>query len=160
MTCSEKNTISVETTRTSSTSIQNTEPTETIPEKQYIFDFTEKERLLFEQIISAEANSWWSLEGFMLLAQTTVDQLQNGYWGETLTDVLTYPNNYCVYRNGRYLTVPINPVAVEAVGRILSGERVLEDTILYYCTEKALQTGGFHTTRNKIIKYENVWFFN
>jgi hypothetical protein len=138
--------------------------------KEPAVDCSDKERLLFEQIVAAEAHPTWDYDGYYLIAQTVMNQLADGYWGNTLTDVLTYKDNYSVYTSGRYLQVPVPDLAREAVNEVLQGTMPISlydygreqlESIRYFCTASHLRNNpdGFHATLDKVIKYGSVIFF-
>lgn len=132
---------------------------EPVPVSSPELPFAARERKLFEQVVSAEAGPTWGYKGCLLLAQTTVNQWQDGSWGKSLSAVLKHPGNYSVYANGRYLKVPISDNAVKAVEAALSGKSGISKKILYYCTESQYKKKGFHYRQKWIITYENVMFF-
>ncbi len=126
-------------------------------EDSFIYDVTMEEIKLFTKVVSAEAGADWDLNGFMMLAQVTVNQWRSGL-ADTLYGVLTYPNNYSVIDNGRYNTVPINPHATTAVYKVLSGETILPVDVLYYCTEE-VRGNPLHSQLEAYGTYKNVVFF-
>lgn len=143
-------------------------PEETEP--SYVISFTDKERTLFEQIVEAEAHPTWAYEGYFLIAQTVMNQLADGYWGNSLYDVLTYPANYAVYSNGRYKQVAVTDNAKAAVEEVLQGTKPISmyehgheklESILYFCTQAHLQRtpSGFHASQTEVMRYDNVVFF-
>jgi hypothetical protein len=121
---------------------------------------------LFVKIVAAEAGDTWDITGNWLIAKTVVNQLNNGYWGNSLTEVLTYKGNYSVYSNGWYLQQPSFKLekAEEAVDMVLAGkapDEVSADDMLYFCTTSHLNNNpnGFHAKRQRVTAYENVVFF-
>ena len=132
----------------------------------------ESEKELFIKIVAAEAGHNWDIEGYWLIAQTVVNQLHNGYWGNSLRDVLTYKGNYSVYASGWYNQQPDSKLdkARKAVEMVLAGQSpqnlhisvATAETILYFCTTSHLNShpNGFHATRcTKVTVYDNVTFF-
>jgi len=145
-------------------------PGETEPE--YKISCSPAERLLFEQIVAAEVDQrTWGYEGYYLIAQTVANQLADGYWGNTLADVLTYKDNYSLYASGRYLEVDVPDLAREAVEEVLKGTKPISlydyghetlESILYFCTESHLNRhpAGFHASQTEIMRYKGVVFFS
>lgn len=144
-------------------------PTPIVPKVEYVIDFTGTERALFERIVQAEAGTRWSLEGYHLIAQTIINQLndEHHYWGHSLRSVLTYSNNFSVYTSGAYKHVKVSSKAKEAVDLVLRGVKPnvhnvkgIED-IQFFCTESHLKQhpNGFHAGLTKIVQFENVIFF-
>lgn len=145
-------------------------PTPTLP--QYIVKVTAAEKELFIKIVAAEAGSDWELEGYWLIAQTVINQLNNGYWGDTLQEVLTYKGNYSVYANDWYKKQPKAKLdkSCKAVEMVLTGQSPKDlhisiktaKSILYFCTTAHLKNNpsGFHATKcTKVTVYDNVTFF-
>ena len=128
------------------------------PETEYAYNVSESEKHLFVQIISAEADSGWGIEGYRYLAQVTINQMNSRTLGDTLHGVLTYPNNYSVIDNGRYLTVPISEKAEQAVAEVLRGEIFLPSEVMWYCTTD-VKMNSFHSKLHNYTQYKNVIFF-
>jgi len=125
------------------------------------------DRMLFEQIVEAECYPTWDIDGYFLIAQTVMNQLDTGKYGNTVREVLTRDGNYSVYANGRYKKVAPSANAVRAVryaldGLVpieLNGVDVTEHTL--FCTKKHLKNHpkGTHAKSDSVIEYENVVFF-
>jgi cell division protein FtsI/penicillin-binding protein 2 len=120
---------------------------------------TAEEKELFIRVVSAEAGADWCIDGYRLLAAVTINQLNSGLIGDTLRDVLLYPNNYSVIDNGRYLSVPISDLAVQAVAEVLSGNEYLPSGVQWYCTT-AVRHNNFHSKLTVYTQYDNVLFFS
>ena len=147
---------------------EQTEPLQTEP--KYVVSFTKGERILFEQIVAAEAHPAWGYDGYFLIAQTVMNQLADGRWGTSLRQVLTYKGNFTVYENGRYREVDITENAKAAVDDVLQGTMPISlynhgrerlQSILYFCTGSHLNNhpSGFHATQTEVLRYDNVVFF-
>lgn len=121
--------------------------------------YTAEEKELFIRVVSAEAGADWSIEGYRLLAAVTINQLNSGLLGDTLSDVLLYPNNYSVIDNGRYLSVPRSDLAAQAVAEVLSGNEYLPSGVQWYCTT-AVRHNNFHSKLTVYTQYDNVLFFS
>ena len=125
------------------------------------------DRMLFEQIVEAECYRTWDIDGYFLIAQTVMNQLETGKYGDTIREVLTRKNNYSVYANGRYKKMKASADAIRAVRYVLDGAvpvglndvDVTEHTL--FCTKGHLRkhTDGIHGRSIPVIEYENVIFF-
>lgn len=113
---------------------------------------------LYAQIIEAEAHPSWSLEGYLLLAQTVRNQI--GKYGDTYREVLTRDGNYSVFRNNRYLSVGISHNALIAVNLVLRGSDEQNFGQLYFCTVSHLtrNPNGLHGRSERVAEYRNVVF--
>lgn len=113
---------------------------------------------LYAQIVEAEAHPSWSLDGYLLLAQTVKNQL--GTYGETYREVLTRDGNYSVYRNNRYLSVGISHNALIAVNLVLRGSDEQNFGQMYFCTADHLarNPNGLHGRSELVAEYRNVVF--
>ena len=116
---------------------------------------------LFVQIIEAEAHPSWDVDGYTMLAQTVVNQLETGKYGDTVMEVLTHGNNYSVYTNGRYLRVGVSDKAKIAVALALRRSDHMNYRQLYFCTESHLRNNpnGLHGRSEQVAQYDNVIFF-
>lgn len=121
--------------------------------------YTAEEKELFIRVVSAEAGADWCIDGYRLLAAVTINQLNSGLLGDTLSDVLLYPNNYSVIDNGRYLSVHRSDLAAQAVAEVLSGNEYLPSGVQWYCTT-AVRHNKFHSKLTVYTQYDNVLFFS
>lgn len=121
--------------------------------------YTAEEKELFIRVVSAEAGADWCIDGYRLLADVTINQLNSGLLGDSLSDVLLYPNNYSVIDNGRYLSVPRSDLAAQAVAEVLSGNEYLPSDVQWYCTT-AVRYNRFHSKLTVYTQYDNVLFFS
>lgn len=112
---------------------------------------------LYAQIIEAEAHPSWSLEGYLMLAQTVRNQL--GKYGDTYREVLTRDGNYTVYQNGRCKREP-SENAMIAVNLVLRGSDEQNFGQLYFCTDDHLarNPNGLHGRSEEVAEYRNVVF--
>lgn len=115
---------------------------------------------LFVQIIEAEAHPSWDMDGYTMLAQTVINQLETGKYGDTVKKVLTHGNNYSVYTNGRYLRVGVSDNAKVAVNLALRTD-YMNHGQLYFCTDDHLRNNpdGLHGRSERVARYDNVIFF-
>ena len=113
---------------------------------------------LYAQIIEAEAHPSWSLEGYLMLAQTVRNQL--GKYGDSYREVLTRDGNYSVFRDNRYLSVGISHNALIAVNLVLRGSDEQNHGQLYFCTADHLtrNPNGLHGRSERVAEYRNVVF--
>lgn len=112
---------------------------------------------LYAQIIEAEAHPSWSIEGYLLLAQTVRNQI--GKYGETYREVLTRDGNYSVFSNSRYRCEP-SENAMIAVNLVLRGSNEQNHGQMYFCTADHLarNPNGLHGRSEEVAQYRNVVF--
>ena len=142
----------------------NVSVTDVCPSEDFI---SVEDRMLFEQIVEAECYPTWDIDGYFLVAQTVMNQLDTGKYGNTIREVLTRKNNYSVYANKRYKKMKASPNAIRAVRYVLDGAMpvtlnymdVTEHTL--FCTARHLgkHPNGTHARSIPVAQYENVVFF-
>lgn len=139
---------------------------EVIEEDPYVYDLSDEDRLLFEQIIAAEAYSFWSEEDCLTLASVIVNRVNCEFeFEDTFRGVLTEKRQFETYSNGRYLEVEVFEAARNAVDRALRGETNVNSDILYFCTEEYYDTldnpteDFFLTLGDVDYQVRNVLFF-
>jgi len=139
---------------------------EVIEEDPYLYDISDEDRLLFEQIISAEAYSFWSEEDCLALASVIVNRVNcDWYFDDTFREVLVEPTQFETYSNGRYLEVEVFDAARNAVDRALRGETNVNSDVLFFCTEEYYETldnpeeDFFLTLGDADYQVRNVLFF-
>ena len=136
------------------------EPQTRIRSSEQTIEYSNADIRLFEQIIEAEVMPTWSLDGYLLVAQTVMNQLETGLYGSGIRDVLTHDNNYTVYTSNRYKRVYVTDNARQAVKIALSGSDRMNYGQLYFCTVSHLRNNpnGLHGRSEQVATYENVIF--
>ena len=122
---------------------------------------SKEDHRLFTQIIEAEAHPSWGVDGYTLLAQTVMNQLETDKYGDTIREVLLFGNNYSVYTNGRYSRVEVSDKARVAVNLAIRHSDYMNYGQLYFCTLSHLRRNpnGLHGRSEKVYEYRNVAFF-
>lgn len=138
------------------------------PEIIYKYNISDEDRLFFEQIISAEAYSYWTVEECLALASVVINRVEANNGGfrnvDTIREVLEQKNAFETYSNGRYLKVPVSESAKQAVDLALQGKTNMSEDILFFCTIEYYETTDADSMwRAKLDlkdKIRNVVFFS
>lgn len=133
--------------------------------EEYMYYCSNEDRLLFEQIVSAETYGFWTADEDLYIASVVINRYDSDlpYFNyNTIGEVLSDGNQFETFINGRYLEVEVTDAAREAVDRVLRGEVVLDSDVLFFCTEEyfnVCKKGDFFRTLEKKDKVRNVLFF-
>lgn len=111
----------------------------------YIITVSDEEIDLMARVVMSEA-SILGIDAKQAIAQTIVNRVRDGRWGETVTDVINYPNAYSTYNNG----YPNND-CYAAVEYALMYEAFPED--MYY-----FRTDYYHDFGYPYCHIENTYF--
>lgn len=77
--------------------------TEKTEEVSYVIDVTEEDIELMARVVMSEG-SILPLEGKQLIASTIICRVLDGRWGDTVSEVVNYPNAYSTQDNGEPTT--------------------------------------------------------
>lgn len=138
---------------------------EDILQRDYVYQISEEDKLLFKQIISAESYDFWSEEDCLSLASVIINRYNSESFPHSgsIYEVLTTPLQFETYSNGRYLEVPISDSADYAVEAVLRGQVNLNSDVMYFCTEEFYETCStnnfFYTIGEPVYQVRNVLFF-
>ena len=113
----------------------------------YLIDVTEEEKALMARVVMSEVGSdYIDIDIKQAVASTIVNRVRSGKWGDTVTDVVTYPHAYWMGDNGD----PTEEcyIAVEAA---LTYEAFPLD--MYYFKE-----GAFHDFGYPLMRIGNTFF--
>lgn len=134
----------------------------------YKYELSEEDRLFFEQIISAEAYSFWTTEECLALASVIINRVESTDRDfanvNTIREVLEQDKQFETYSNERYLTVPVSDSAKEAVDLALQGKTNVAEDVLFFCTEEFYETTSENSFWQKNLEertnVRNVVFFS
>lgn len=124
------------------------------PVSAYLIEVSEEEKALMARVVMSEVGSdYIDFDIKQAVASTIVNRVRSGKWGETVTDVVTYPHAYWMGDNGE-------PTADcwEAVETALTIEAFPAD--MYYFKEGSYHDFGYPCMRigNTFFSKENaVW---
>lgn len=120
---------------------------EEVEEPVYLIIVTEEEKALMARVVMSEVGSdYIDFDIKQAVASTIVNRVRSGKWGETVTDVVTYPHAYWMGDNGE-------PTADcwEAVETALTIEAFPAD--MYYFKE-----GSYHDFGYPCMRIGNTYF--
>ena len=104
---------------------------------EYVYNISDADRLLFEQIVAAETGSKWTVDEKLTVASVVINRVNSkSFRYDTIQEVLTAPKQFSVYGSGRYLKVEITEADKEAVDLALRGKLNIDEDVVYFCTEK------------------------
>ncbi|MFP4200903.1 MAG: cell wall hydrolase, partial [Clostridia bacterium] len=95
---------------------------------------SEEEMDLFIRTVSAEAPGE-SIEGQTAVAAVIINRVLSDDFPDTLWEVLTAPNQFCVIGNGQ-VNRPVVDGAEEAVRRALAGEDPSKDALFFFAPDR------------------------
>lgn len=114
-----------------------TTPIHTITPKPETTETTEitdcDEELL--KVVQLEGGYKCGYDGYLAIASVVFNQLENGYWGDNLHEVLSRPYNFTVYDYDRdwMLTEECRKACIDAT----NGKRYFDKDVYYFRTESA-----------------------
>ena len=115
---------------------------------QYTYQVTSAEREMLARIVYLEANIE-SIECQMAVASVVFNRLNNGYWGDTLKDVIYSPYQFSP-SNLIWKTTPTE-TNYEAVDYVLKNGTTLPEYVLYFRANY-----GFSETVNGYCEYIQI----
>lgn len=126
--------------------VGNTEQLEE-PVVTYLINVSEEEKALMARVVMSEVGSdYIDFDIKQAVASTIVNRVRSGKWGETVTDVVTYPHAYWMGDNGEP-----TPECWEAVESALIYEAFPID--MFYFKE-----GSFHDFGYPLMRMGNTFF--
>lgn len=125
--------------------VQKVEETE--PVSAYLIEVSEEEKALMARVVMSEVGSdYIDIDIKQAVASTIVNRVRSGKWGETVTEVVTYPHAYWMGDNGEPTTD-----CWEAVEAALTYE--VFPTDMYYFKE-----GSYHDFGYPCMRIGNTYF--
>lgn len=120
---------------------------EEVEEVVYLINVTEEEKALIARVVMSEVGSdYIDFDIKQAVASTIVNRVRSGKWGETVTEVVTYPHAYWTGDNGE----PTEEVWA-AVETALTIEAFPTD--MYYFKE-----GSYHDFGYPCMRIGNTYF--
>jgi len=104
------------------------------------FAITDDDYQVLLRIVQAEAGGE-DLKGRMLVANVVLNRLEIGFGGKTISDVVFARNQFAPVSDGRFFTVEVNELTVEAVERVLNGEDISRGALYFMCRPLASKKG-------------------
>ena len=104
------------------------------------FAITDDDYQVLLRIVQAEASSE-DVKGRMLVANVVLNRLEIGFGGKTISEVVFAKNQFSPVSDGRFFTVEISELTVEAVERVLNGEDISQGALYFMCRPLASKKG-------------------
>lgn len=109
-------------------------------------------------MIAAEAGARWDYEGQLMIAQVMVNRVNSGHWGNTMTSVLSAPNQFTPWYTGVWKSRTPSALQYQAGTDALNGAQVLPADTLYFCTDYAYFASSWFQSLDVVAIYQNVYF--
>lgn len=106
-------------------------------------DLTEDELDLVCRVVAAEARGE-SYKGQLGVAQVIRDRLLSGYYGTTVSEVVSMPNQFAYPWDG---DLDLYPTVAQAVNEIFNGKDVFDGAALYFFNPSTSNQGAVETIR-------------
>lgn len=139
---------------TEATTVSQTMP----PVSSYVVSASPETVDMYVRIVAAESSPSWDYEGQLMIAQTIINRALSGKWGD-LYSVLTAPNQYDVYSNGRYRSIHVTDDQRRAAMDALNGVTALDRDVIYFCTTYAYSPHSWWGTLDHRATFDNTMFF-
>lgn len=104
------------------------------------FAITDDDYQVLLRIVQAEAGGE-DIKGRMLVANVVLNRLEIGFGGKTISDVVFAKNQFAPIEDGRFFTVTVDDVTIEAVERVLDGEDYSQGALYFMCRPLASKKG-------------------
>lgn len=105
-----------------------------------VYNITSAEREMLARLVYLEANTE-SLECQKAIVSVVINRWQSGYWGDTLEDVVYYPNQFSPARLIDQ-TTPTN-TNYQAVDYVLKNGTTVENFVLYFRASYHFDWSGY-----------------
>ena len=110
---------------------------------------TEEEIEIFERIVEAEVGGT-NYDGKLAVANVILNRVQSSRFPNTLKEVVFAKKQFSPVSDGRYYTVKVSETTKQVVQDALSGSRIVEEDVYYFCTPTAPGRGWFETDLRKV----------
>lgn len=108
-------------------------------------DYSEADLYWLSRIVSAEAKGE-PIKGQMAVANVVLNRVESENFPNTIKEVVFQKGQFCPVTSGSIYDKPYDS-AIESATRVLKGERVLEDDVLYFYNPKVVSRGSWIRTR-------------
>jgi spore germination cell wall hydrolase CwlJ-like protein len=124
---------------------------------KYAVECSDADRELFYGIMASECGARWDYEGCLMIAQTVTNRVRNT--GGTLRGVLTAPGQFTTYSSGMWRTRSATPAQKQAADDALKGKRIIDDDVVYFCTNASYRRSRWFQSLDHRGTYDNTEFF-
>ena len=135
--------------------------TEVAPETaENSFNLEDQEYQVLLKIVEAEAGSE-DAEGKMLVANVVMNRVRNGYFPNTITEVVYQRQNgtaqFSPVSDGRIDRVNVSQGTIDAVARVLNGEDISQGALFFRSVRS--RSGWFDQKLSRVLEHGNHIFY-
>ena len=135
--------------------------TEVAPETaENSFNLEDQEYQVLLKIVEAEAGSE-DAEGKMLVANVVMNRVRNGYFPNTITEVVYQRQNgtaqFSPVTDGRIDRVNVSQGTIDAVARVLNGEDISQGALFFRSVRS--RSGWFDQKLSRVLEHGNHIFY-
>ena len=112
-------------------------------------ELTEEEIEIFERIVEAEVTTN-NYEGKLAVANVILNRIESERFPNTMKEVVFAKRQFSPISDGRYYKVKITELTKQVIQDALSGYRMVERDVYYFCTPTAPGKGWFETDLRKV----------
>ncbi|NJP39545.1 cell wall hydrolase [Oscillospiraceae bacterium HV4-5-C5C] len=109
-------------------------------------------------MVGAEAGDGWDYEGCLMIAQVMVNRVLSGYWGTTLTSVLSASNQFVPWADDTWQSQVPTANQREAALDALNGATAFDRDVLYFCTKSSYYSSSWFQSLDLRTTYANTYF--
>ena len=112
-------------------------------------ELTDEEIEIFERIVEAEVTTN-NYEGKLAVANVILNRIESERFPNTMKEVVFAKRQFSPISDGRYYKVKVTELTKQVVQDALSGYRMVERDVYYFCTPTAPGRGWFETDLRKV----------
>lgn len=128
------------------------------PAPKPVISYTEQEFEMLCHLVASEAYPYWSYEGQLMIAQTVVNRVRSGLWGNSLTSVIYAPGQFNPAEGSRMWRHYANDVQRQAVYDALHGTTILPLNSYFFCTNYAYNRSSWFQSLPVTAIFDNTYF--
>ena len=130
------------------------------PAAENSFSLEDQEYQVLLKIVEAEAGCE-DTEGRMLVANVVMNRVRNGYFPNTVTEVVYQTQNgtaqFSPVSDGRINTVNVSQGTIDAVARVLNGEDISQGALFFRSVRS--RSGWFDQKLSRVLEHGNHIFY-
>ena len=124
------------------------------------FSLEDQEYQVLLKIVEAEAGCE-DTEGRMLVANVVMNRVRNGYFPNTVTEVVYQRQDgtaqFSPVSDGRIDTVNVSQGTIDAVARVMNGEDISQGALFFRSVRS--RSGWFDQKLSRVLEHENHIFY-
>ena len=130
------------------------------PAAENSFSLEDQEYQVLLKIVEAEAGCE-DTEGRMLVANVVMNRVRNGYFPNTVTEVVYQTQNgtaqFSPVSDGRINTVNVSQGTIDAVARVMKGEDISQGALFFRSVRS--RSGWFDQKLSRVLEHGNHIFY-